>query len=181
MDKISDIKLELLGELQKEERYVRELDKILNIPKSTVSDKLKELYEENIVDFKMNGRNKQYFLKNNIQVLNYIKIYEFYKFSKLINKYPQLKITIQEIIKTLDNELVILFGSYSKFSAQSKSDIDLYIETENKELKEKINLINSKINLKIGKFDKNSILGKEIIANHIIIQNIDRFYKIIEK
>lgn len=181
MDKISDIKLELIGELQKQNKYVRELNIILNIPKSTISDKLKELYKQNIIDFKIDGRNKQYFIKNTIEGRTYLKFYEIYKFSKLIEKYSNLKLILDELTNKSNNELIILFGSYSKFKAGEKSDIDIYIETTNKKLKEEINLINSKINVKIGKFDKESNLGKEILLNHIIIQNIDKYYKLIEK
>jgi predicted nucleotidyltransferase len=181
MDKLSDIKLEIIGELTKAPDYSRSLSKKLNIPKSTISDKLNELYNQNILDFKIEGRNKEYFIKNTLESENFIKINEIYKLHKLIEIYPNLKQIIQRIKEESNNEPVILYGSYAKFQAKKDSDIDIFIITKKISLKQQIEAINTKISVKIGKFNKKNLLAKEIINNHIVIQNLSEFYNIIKK
>lgn len=178
MDKFSDIKLELIGELIKESSHIRKLENELKIPKSTISDKLKELYSLNIVDFKINGRNKEFFIKNTIEAYNYTLIYEIYKLNKLIHIYPNLKLIIQKLKENTNGELIIIFGSYSKFSVLNNSDIDIYVNTNNKKIISELKMINSKINFKFGEFNSQSSLGKEIIKNHVIVQNFEDFYRI---
>ena len=39
---------------------------------------------------------------------------------------------------------------------------------------------NSKLSIKIGKFDTKSLLIKEIIKNHIIIRGVEEFYERVE-
>ena len=42
--------------------------------------------------------------------------------------------------------------------------------------KNKIKELNSKLSIKIGDFDVNSLLIKEIIKNHVIIRGVEEFY-----
>ena len=128
------------------------------------------------MDFSFKGRNRVFFIKNTLQARNYVYNAERYKLNLLLEKYPSLSIILSEIIRNT-NGLVILFGSYAKFSADKNSDIDIYIETSDKKLKSKIEAINSKINVKIGKFDKNSLLIKEIIKEHVILKGEELFYE----
>ena len=72
---------------------------------------------------------------------------------------------------------IILYGSVAKNEEGKESDIDIYIETQSKKLKEEIELLNSKINVKIGKYNKDSLLIKEIEKNHVIIKGIEVFYE----
>ena len=70
-----------------------------------------------------------------------------------------------------------LFGSYAKESAKQDSDIDVYVETENLTLKKEVSLIDSKINVKIGKYNKSSNLIKEIEKNHAVIKGVEKYYE----
>ena len=79
-------------------------------------------------------------------------------------------------MKKTNEKLIILFGSYAKGLARKDSDIDIYIETKNRNVKKEIEDIHTKINVKIGTFDSNSSLIKEIIKDHIIIKGIEDFY-----
>ena len=58
--------------------------------------------------------------------------------------------------------MIILFGSYAKEILNLKY-IDIYLETNDNKLKNKVKEINSKLSIKIGKFDTKSLLIKEII------------------
>ena len=73
--------------------------------------------------------------------------------------------------------MIILFGSYAKFIPKNDSDIDIYVETTDKNLKENIQIINNLLGVKIGEFNPNDLLIKEIIKNHIIIQGGETFYE----
>ena len=73
--------------------------------------------------------------------------------------------------------MIILFGSYAKGNEKSDSDIDIYLETINNKVKNKVKEINSRLSIKIGEFDLNSLLIKEIIKNHVIIRGLEEYYE----
>jgi len=180
VQKRNDIIYEILLELIRRENHLRGIAKSLNQSHTTILRKLNFLVEENVLDYRMQGKNKIFFVKNSLQAKNYVFNAENYKMIKLIKKYPKLSVIIENILKETDKELVILFGSYAKFSAQKDSDIDIYVETTDKKVKEDLEDIHSKIKVKIGEFDKKSMLIKEIIKNHIILKGVERFYEKIE-
>jgi predicted nucleotidyltransferase len=163
-------------ELLKSKQHLRELARNLHVNPMTISRKLAYLRKENIVDYKSEGRNKIYLLKKNILARKFVIQAEQKKFHMLLQKYPEMMILVEEILNKSREKLIILFGSYAKFTAKKDSDIDLYIDTENKKVKEEIEKINSKISVKIGLFNLNSHLIKEIIANHIILRGVEEYY-----
>lgn len=155
----------------------RELSKELKIPLTTIQRNLLELKKQNIVRFNQIGRNKAYSISNSLAAYNAVLSAEYYKLSKLIANYPSLEPIIRDIKKVTKSEMVVLFGSYAKLNAKKDSDIDVYIDTNLKQLKEEIKLINSKLSVKIGKFDKHDLLIKEIIKNHVIIKGAETYYE----
>lgn len=170
--------LNIIEILQKESDHIRNIAKKLNLVPSTVMRTLNLLQKENVVDFKKEGKNNKYFLKETLEAEIYLQLSENYKLLK-ISEQPNLRRIIKELKTSSSEELIILFGSYAKNTATNTSDIDIYIETNDSSLKQKLSKISDKLNIKIGNFDKDSALGKEIIKNHIIIQNISRFYKLL--
>lgn len=176
VQKRNNIELEIINVLLKSESHVRGIAKKLGESHSTVLRKLNSLKKENVIDSKTEGKNKIFFLKNNLLSKNYIQKAELHKLTKLLEKYPELGIIFEEIFKKTDETLIILFGSYAKELAKADSDIDIYIETKNRNVKKVIEDIHSKINVKIGTFDPRSPLIREIIKDHIIIRGIEVFY-----
>jgi predicted nucleotidyltransferase len=140
---------------------------------------LNRLQKDNAVDFKKEGKNNKYFLKDSLEARSYLLIAEEYKLMKSA-QIPALRSIIRKIIEETDNEMVILFGSYAKGNYTEESDIDLYIETDSKKLREKLQYISEKLSIKIGKFDLESSLAKEIIKNHVLIKNKERFYRLVK-
>lgn len=171
-----DINSEIILTLLQNDMHLREISRILAVSHATILRKLNFFVKEGILDFSFKGRNRVFSIKNNLQTKNYIYNAERYKLTQLLEKYPKLGIILNEVIKGTQG-LVILFGSYAKFCAEKNSDIDIYIETFDKKVKSRIDSINSKINVKIGKFDKNDLLIKEIIKNHIILRGGELFYE----
>lgn len=176
VQKRNNMELEIINVLLKSESHVRGIAKKLGESHSTILRKLNNLKKENVIDYKTEGKNKIFFLKNNLISKNYIQKAELHKLTKLLGKYPELGIIFEEILKKTDEKLIILFGSYAKGLAKADSDIDIYIETKNRNVKKVIEDIHSKINVKIGTFDTTSPLIREIIKDHIIIRGIEVFY-----
>ena len=176
----NNLELEIILVLIKNKAHLRELARILNQSHSTVLRKINELIKENVLDYKKEGRNKIFFIKNNLKAKNYIYSAEIHKLNRLLKNHPKLSIIFEDIKKNFSKGMIILFGSYAKGMPKPESDIDMYLETNNNNIKNKIKEINSKLSIKIGKFDSKSLLIKEIIKNHIIIRGLEDFYERIE-
>lgn len=177
VQKRDNMELDIIEILLKKENHVRGIAKSLNESHSTISRKLDNLKNENVLDFRTEGKNKIYFLKRNFITKNYIYKTELNKLNKLIKRHPELSIIFEEILKKSNENLIVLFGSYAKGMAKKDSDIDIYVHTNKREIKKLIEEVHSKINVKIGPFDVKSPLIREIIKDHIIIRGVEEFYE----
>ena len=175
-----NISFEILNILLNEEMHTRALAKRLNINHMTTLRHLKGLINDNVLDFRMEGRNKIYFLKKNIESRNYATMTELYKLNRVLEEYPVLRKIIKAIQRNSMISLAVLFGSYAKGTVREKSDIDVFIETEDRKLKQELEILNSRLSVKIGEFDRSSPLITEIEKNHIIIKGAENFYEKIE-
>ena len=172
-----NVKYEIVLLLIKGKTHVRGLAHALKMSHSTVLRKLNELVKENILDYQTEGKNKVFYLRKNLQSQAFVFSAEHYKLTKLLRIYPELEVIIEELLKKTSNRMVILFGSHAKFIAKHDSDIDIYVETKNRKLKDKLEDIHSKLSVKIGSFDPDADLVKEIIKNHVILKNVEEFYE----
>lgn len=177
MSQKRNTEFEIILQLLRGPSHVRAISQNIHQPLATVSRKLSMLVQENILDFKTQGKNKIFSFKKNIQSKNHIYKAEHYKLIKATKLYPKLSVILNDILNKTNERVIILFGSYSNSTAKKDSDIDIYVETKNKEVKQIIKSINSKINVKMGPFDLDSNLIKEIIKNHIIIKGVEDFYE----
>lgn len=177
VQKRNNLELDIVELLLRADNHVRGIAQSLNESHSTVLRKLNNLKEETVVDYKKQGKNKVYFIKKNILSRSYVLQTELYKLIKLLRLYPELSIIFEEILKTSNEKLIVLFGSYAKGLAKKDSDIDIYIETKNRNVKKLVENIHSKINVNIGVFNTRSPLIKEVIKNHIIIRGLEEFYE----
>ena len=169
--------INIIEALLKSESHIRGLAKLIGTNQTTIARKVHNLYKENIVDFKKEGKNKVIYLKKTLEARQYVGLVETYKLLEILKKYPGLRRIIEEIKKNQKISLAILFGSYAKGTASKESDIDIYIDTTDNKIKEEVELIDSKINIKIGDYDKNSLLIKEMEKNHIIIKGVEFYYE----
>lgn len=173
----NNIELEIVLSLIKERAHLRKIARSIGESHSTVLRKINELARENVIDYKQEGKNKVFYIKNNLKAKNYVYSAEIYKLNKLLKRYPELSVMFEEIKKNFKKGMVILFGSYAKGNPKSDSDIDVYLETNDSKIKNKIKDLNSKLSVKIGEFDINSLLIKEIIKNHIVVRGVENFYE----
>ena len=157
--------------------HLREISRKLNVPHSTILRKIRKLLEKNVLDFFLEGKNKVFFIKNNLKAKNYVFSAEIYKYNQFLEKNPKLSVLFEDILKIAKSNLIVLFGSYAKQNFGKNSDIDIYVNTTDKNLIKNIENLNLKLSVKIGKFDKSSLLIKEIIKDHIIIRGVETFYE----
>ena len=177
VQKRDNLESEIILFLLRGESHVRGMAKQLERSHSTVLRRLNDLLKENVLDCRMEGKNKIFFIKRSLQAKTYIFNAEHYKLMKLIKKYPEFSVIGEDILKRCDEKIVIIFGSYAKFTAKRDSDIDIFVETDNKKRKDELESIHSRINVKIGDFNLNSPLIKEMIKNHVILRGVDDFYE----
>jgi predicted nucleotidyltransferase len=172
-----NISSEIIDILSGEEIHARALAKMLDTNHMTVIRNLKELVSENVLEFRKEGRNKVYFLKKSMEARNYAFISELYKLNKILKNYPELRKTIKNIQQNKKIGLAVLFGSYARGTANKNSDIDIFIETKDRKLKQELELLNSRLSVKIGEYDRSSPLIKEIEKNHVILKGVEPFYE----
>lgn len=168
---------EVLLSLIKKEMHGRELAKALNTSLTRIQAILNELRKESIIDYKVEGKNHVYFLKKNLISEKAVIIAENYKCIKTLAKYPFLIPVFKDIIEKSKCNLIMLFGSYAKGIPKEDSDIDIYIDTNDIKVKENIQKINDLVSVKIGKFNLDDLLIKEIIKNHVIIRGTEEYYE----
>ena len=162
--------------LLRKDAHLRSIAKQLGQSHSTVRRKLEFLVRENVLDYRTEGKNKIFFIKKTLQAKNYVFNAERYKLIKLLKKYKELDVVISELLKNSNEKLLILFGSYARFAAKPDSDIDIYILTKNKKIKQTLEALYTKIKVKFGPFDTSSPLIREIIKNHLILRGVEEFY-----
>lgn len=172
-----DYKLEIVNTLLVEPEHVRGIANKLGTNHTLIVRKVKDLENENVVDFAREGKNKTYFLKQTAEARELIYMAESYRVIRTLEKYPRLRQIIQRIQTDPQIQLALLFGSYARGTAQKDSDIDVYIETEDRDLRKDLKLLDSKLSVKIGPYDRKSPLIKEIENNHVTLKGIEYFYE----
>lgn len=168
---------EIVLHLLREPVHLRGLADALQVNHMTIARKLAVLQNDNIVDYTKEGKNKVYFLKKSIESRNLAIASELYKQSRAVAQYPLLRDVIQSVIAIPEIRFALIFGSYAKGTAHEGSDIDLFIETLDRELKKGLEQQNSLISVNIGPFDRESPLIREIMSNHIIIRGVEDYFE----
>ncbi len=172
-----DYKLEIVQLLLQVKSHVRGIAKKLGTNHMLVSRKVKELAQSNVVDFLWEGKNKSYFLKKTAEAREHTFMAENYRLLRVLDNYPGLRSIIEKIQKDKRIRLALLFGSHAKFTATRESDIDIYIETKDRNLRKEFQLLDSRLSIKIGKYDRQSPLIKEIEKSHVVIKGVEEFYE----
>ena len=172
-----NFKLEIVGELLRGPNHARAIAKKLGTNHVLVTRRLRELQNDNAADYREEGKNKAYFLKKSLEAKSLVLMYESHSLSRMLKKYPALRAITEKIQKDAKIRLAVLFGSYAKGLAKPDSDIDVFIETVDREVKQRIADTSTKLSVKIGSFDLSSPLVKEIVKNHVILKGVEVFYE----
>jgi len=122
---------------------------------------------------------------------------EFKRKEELLQNHSWIKLLLNDISTAIKDKffIVLIFGSYAKGTQNIKSDLDLlFIVQDKKDIKDienKIYNIYSKVKKSLTFVDINDFkkmiqntnelnIGNEAKKNHIILQGIEEYYKIIQ-
>ncbi|MCK5333119.1 MAG: winged helix-turn-helix transcriptional regulator, partial [Candidatus Aenigmarchaeota archaeon] len=94
----NNIDYEIVLLLLKGTSHLRSISKQLDEAPTTVSRHLSALLNENVIDFQIEGKNKVFFLRKNLQAKNYAFNAERHKLMKLLKTYPELDVIIEDIL-----------------------------------------------------------------------------------
>ena len=118
-------------------------------------------------------------MKATPEAKTYLFMSEHYKFLKIIQN-KKLRRIVKQLQEKTSGELIVLFGSYAKGLEKKSSDVDVFIQTKDRKLRDELREISDELSVKIGELKKDDLLSKEIIKDHVILQNIELFYKTIQ-
>ncbi|MFH1175079.1 MAG: nucleotidyltransferase domain-containing protein [archaeon] len=166
---------EIILLLLKRPMHGRGLADYLRLPLTTVQNRLHVLTREGVVDYHTEGKNKIFALKKNPVAKANIIMAEQYKLLKLYHSYPELQVILDEVAKQFKG-MTILFGSYAKFLAKKDSDIDLYIASNERKVKERVQQVNSRLSVQMGMLSKTDALSQEILQDHVIVSGVEEYY-----
>lgn len=172
-----DYRLEIVNLLLQGRNHARGIAPKIGTNHMLVARKMKELARDNAVDFVQEGKNRSYFLKKTAEARACVFISENYKLILALSRYPGLRGIIEKIQKDKRIRMAILFGSYAKGLATKNSDIDIYIETGKRNIRKELRMLDSRLSIKIGEYDKKNPLMQEIEKNHIVIKGIEEYYE----
>ncbi len=168
---------EIILTLLKKQSHGRELANTLRTSLTRVQTALSDLRKTSIVDYETRGRNHMYFIKKNLISKAHVLNAEQYKLTKLLSKYSFLEPLCREITILYPRLMILLFGSYAKFIPKENSDIDLYVYTSSRKIKEGIQRLHHRLSVHIGDFNKDDLLMQEIMNDHVIIQGGEQYYE----
>ncbi len=176
--------LKLFTKDYRKDIYGRELIGKVNISPKGIALALKELENEGILKSRREGNMKFYFLNHQYsQIKEILTITELTKKTQFYLKHR----TIAHLFRD-DERIVGMFGSYAKGTQKTRSDIDVFIvgkkkpkdyDKRGKEFDIEINIVYFTEKQFTDLLNKKNNLLKEIIENHIILFNIEKFVNIV--
>jgi predicted nucleotidyltransferase len=171
-----NISSEILLLLVQEELHVRGLAGRLGTNHTTVLRRLQKLVKENAIDKRTEGKNTVYFVKKTIEGRNRVMMAEYCRLSRLLKRYPYLRAPVKTLMAHREIPLALVFGSHAKGTATERSDIDVFLETKEKTLKQELEKKYPRLSVKIGDFDPASPLVREMMKGHVIVKGVERYY-----
>ena len=170
MEQINKIE-ELFFENPSKEFYLREISRLKKVPLTTTKRILNQLRNDQIINRLVNKPYSRYIANTE----NFY--YKYYKKNNMIEKIYRSGL-INYLIKEINPTTIFLFGSCAKGEYDAKSDIDLFVESEEEKviLNKYEKILRHKINLF---FDKSiSNLNKELFNNIINGEKLYGFMKL---
>ena len=164
------------------EYYIREVKKLLKISPRTAQLILEDLEDKGVIESKIRGKIRTYKIKLNEFTKKYLVFVEQYKAIAFLENNLMVKEIVEKITPSIKG-IGIIFGSYVKGIEKKESDLDIFVA--GKYNKEEIKRVSKNLGIEISvkcypikTFEKNinkDILLKEILKNHIVFVNAERF------
>ncbi len=128
-----------------DEYYLRELERVLNIPVSMIRKELNRLEEDGIFLSRRKGNSTYYFLNKSYPLFDELK--------SIVSKTIGVQGLLKEILSRMKGiEFAFIYGSFAKHEETAKSDIDLFIvgKLDEARLLREINKLEGKLKREIN-------------------------------
>ena len=161
--------------------YGRDVAKNLGLNQKSVSNALNGLERKHVLKYKIEGRNKYYFLNRmNPGIKEIIKLIEINRKIEFLgnSKIAELLVKLEERV----NGILIVFGSYASGRNKKGSDLDLFVVGRVDgidSLKDVYGIDINVVRTTRGKFDKGDIIVKEVMGNHVVLKGVEEFVDLI--
>ena len=172
--------------------HMRAMAKLLDTSHMTLLPHLKRLEELKILQTEKVGKNKHYTLnKDNVLTKYYLIATEELVTIDYLEKTFLIKKLAEHLTSIDISNPLILFGSYAKGYATEESDIDLFSigrlnEKQTNHIRKFEATFGKKINIKTASAENfnaglraGDILIREVVANHVVICNLDPFVTVL--
>jgi predicted nucleotidyltransferase len=169
--------------------HTREIARSVATDVQPISVQLKRLAGAGILTSVARGKHKEYTLTlSNLLTKYYVSLAETYTTITFLDRYFLIKRVLEELQRG-DNTLLgtlVLFGSFAAERADERSDVDLLTITEHPSKKDTVRTIETVIGRDINVMSmtpphfmeglrRASPFEREVVAHHIVLQDIDRF------
>jgi len=162
--------------------HLREIARAINVDVKATHLQLEKLESLNVLNSTRKGRHKEYTLNlQNLLTKNFLVIAELFKSTKFLSE----NFPIKKILSQIDDDsITVLFGSYAKGTYTEESDIDIFSigETSIGQLGKTIGktiVVKSATEQQFYKGLSRDPLVKEVVNNHIVLRNAERFCDIL--
>ncbi len=173
--------------------YFAELTRITKLTHPRTLRVLRKLVKLEILEAVTEANVKYYSLKKTSIVNTVMGMLEYNRTLPFLAKNKTLARALEMLKeKYFDYQVMLLFGSVVKGYATKTSDIDLLLLKENvsqndiKTVEDIVDLVNGRTGLKISpylmtleEFKKRNNLAKQAIADHILIEGAELFYRMV--
>lgn len=164
--------------------HIREISRETRVDVKAIQIQLKRLEENNILQSKTSGRNKEHSLNiSNTLTRYYLILAETYTTATYLAEHYHIKRIVDEVGDNMQGP-TILFGSYAKGEEDEQSDVDILTITDTQQrldTQETSNLIGKEINAKnttrdnfVEGLDEDPLII-EAASHHIVLRDIDQF------
>ena len=173
--------------------YFAELVKVTRLSRPRTLRVLRKLVKYSILEVKAEANVKYYSLKKTFLVCGTLSVVEYNRTLLFLTKNKTLARALEMLKeKYTDYSVMLIFGSVVKGYATKTSDIDLLLLKENvsqndvKKIEDIVDLINGRTGLKINhyfmtleEFKKKNDLAKQVVADHILIDGAEHFFRLV--
>ena len=190
---LSSVEVKILGVfLDLKRHYFSELLKVTKLTRPRTLRVLRKLVKQGILETNAEANVKYYSLKKASLVYSTLCLVEYNRTLLFLAKNRTLTRALEMLKKYIDYSVMLIFGSVVKGYATKMSDVDILLLKENvsqndvKKMEDIVDLINGRTGLKISpylmpinEFKKKNDLTKQAIADHILIDGAEMFFRMV--
>lgn len=162
--------------------YIREVEKLLGMSPRTAQLILDSMENKGVLESITEGRTRMYALKKNEISRKYMILAELFKTIAFLEK-NLIAAEVVEKITPFIKGIGVIFGSYAKGAEKRGSDLDVFVagECERDKVKKISETYDIEVSVKayplkiFAREIRNDLLIKEVLADHIVFLNAERF------